>query len=57
MEHGQEKPNTEEAPFEWPPLESSPDVFTEYMWSIGLPKTWFIQQAYGLDEELLSFLP
>jgi hypothetical protein len=43
MEHDQDKTKTEEAPFEWPPLESNPDVFNEYMWSVGMPNTWCIQ--------------
>lgn len=29
-------------PFEWPPLESNPEVFSEYMWNVGLPRTWSI---------------
>lgn len=46
-----------ESPFEWPPLESNPEVFTEYMQSVGLPTDWIITQAFGLDEECLSFVP
>ncbi len=46
-----------ESPFEWPPLESNPDVFTEYMQSVGLPTDWVITQAFGLDDECLGFVP
>jgi ubiquitin carboxyl-terminal hydrolase L3 len=26
--------------FNWPPLESNPDIFTKYMHDIGLSKDW-----------------
>lgn len=43
--------------FSWPPLESNPEVFTNYMHSIGLAKTVAIGEVFGFDEDLLSFLP
>ena len=43
--------------FEWPPLESNPEVFTNYMHKIGLPATWAVGEVFGFDEELLAFLP
>ena len=43
--------------FNWPPLESNPDVFTQYMHKIGLSDKWAIGEVFGFDEELLSFLP
>ena len=43
--------------FNWPPLESNPEVFTEYMHKIGLSPQWAIGEVFGFDEEMLSFLP
>ena len=43
--------------FEWPPLESNPEVFTEYMHTVGLPADWIVNEVFGLDEECLSFVP
>ena len=43
--------------FHWPPLESNPEIFTEYMHKIGLSKEWAIGEVFGFDEELLAFLP
>lgn len=43
--------------FEWPPLESNPEVFTDYMHTVGLSKDWIINECFGLDEECLSFVP
>ena len=42
---------------QWPPLESNPEVFTEYLQKIGLTKDWAIGEVFGFDEELLEFLP
>lgn len=46
-----------ENPFHWPPLESNPEIFTEYMHSVGLPETWAVQECFGLDDDCLSFVP
>lgn len=43
--------------FSWPPLESNPDVFTEYLRKIGLPQPFAIGEVFGFDEDLLAFLP
>jgi len=43
--------------FRWPPLESNPDVFAQYLHSIGLPTTFSIGEVFGFDEELLAFIP
>ena len=43
--------------FNWPPLESNPEIFTNYMHKIGLPADWAIGEVFGFDEELLAFLP
>ena len=46
-----------EEPFNWPPLESNPEIFTEYMRECGLPNTWAFGEVFGFDEDLLAFLP
>ncbi len=43
--------------FQWPPLESNPEVFTNYMHKIGLSKDWVIGEVFGFDEDLLSIIP
>jgi len=43
--------------FHWPPLESNPEVFTQYMQKIGLPAAWAVGEVFGFDEDLLAFLP
>lgn len=44
-------------PFEWPPLESNPEVFTKYLHDLGMSDKWGIGEVYGFDEDLLAFLP
>lgn len=49
---------TEEAEtFNWPPLESNPEVFTSYLHSLGLSSQWSIGEVFGFDEDLLAYLP
>ena len=43
--------------FNWPPLESNPEIFTEYMHKVGLPATWGFSEIYGFDEDLLAMIP
>ena len=43
--------------FRWPPLESNPEVFTDYMRGVGLTAEWAINELYGFDEDLLGMLP
>lgn len=43
--------------FHWPPLESDPSIFTQYLHSIGLADDWEIGECYGLDEDCLGFIP
>jgi ubiquitin carboxyl-terminal hydrolase L3 len=43
--------------FEWAPLESNPEIFTEYMHNVGLPQNWIIAECFGLDDDCLSFVP
>ena len=47
----------QEAAFEWPPLESNPEVFTDYMHKVGMSKDWQVSEIFGLDEDCLSFVP
>lgn len=51
------KARNDEQQFDWPPLESNPEVFTDYLHKIGLSKSYGIGEVFGFDEELLSFLP
>ncbi len=44
-------------PFKWPPLESNPDIFNEYLKNLGLPAEWGIGEVYGFDEDCLGFVP
>jgi len=43
--------------FSWPPLESNPEVFTNYLRSIGLSQNFAIGEVFGFDEDVLAFLP
>ena len=45
------------SPFNWPPLESNPEIFAEYMRRVGLPAEWTFGEIYGFDEDLLAFIP
>ncbi|EQC41837.1 hypothetical protein SDRG_00696 [Saprolegnia diclina VS20] len=46
-----------DAAFNWPPLESNPEVFTKYLLALGLPGDWFVSEVFGLDEDCLGFVP
>ncbi|KAL6651845.1 hypothetical protein ACP70R_010770 [Stipagrostis hirtigluma subsp. patula] len=42
----------------WPPLESSPDVFNQFMWSLGVPEDAAeFHDVYGLDADALEMVP
>jgi len=43
--------------FHWPPLESNPEIFTEYMAQLGLPDAWGFGEIFGFEEDLLAFVP
>ena len=45
------------AEFNWPPLESNPEIYSEYMHAIGLPDQYAFAELFGLDEELLAMVP
>jgi ubiquitin carboxyl-terminal hydrolase L3 len=52
-ETAQEAPAT----FHWPPLESDPVIFEQYMHEMGLPPMWGFSELFGFDEDLLAFVP
>nr|AEV41001.1 putative ubiquitin carboxyl-terminal hydrolase family1 [Oryza minuta] len=42
----------------WPPLESSPDVFNQLMWSLGVPEDVAeFHDVYSLDVDALEMVP
>jgi len=41
----------------WLPIESNPEVMNSFLHKLGVPKTWEINDVFGLDQELLMFLP
>eukprot|EP00457_Paulinella_chromatophora_P012609 gb/GEZN01012831.1/.p1 GENE.gb/GEZN01012831.1/~~gb/GEZN01012831.1/.p1 ORF type:complete len:262 (-),score=59.50 gb/GEZN01012831.1/:241-1026(-) len=41
----------------WLPLESNPGVLSAFARRTGLPKDWSFYDVYGLDDELLEFVP
>ena len=47
----------ENQPFNWPPLESNPEIFANYMHQCGLPENWTFGEIYGFEEDLLAFIP
>ena len=47
----------EDDEFQWPPLESNPEIFSDYLIKMGLSKEWTIGEVFGFDEELLAFIP
>uniref|UniRef100_A0A182YC83 Ubiquitin carboxyl-terminal hydrolase n=1 Tax=Anopheles stephensi TaxID=30069 RepID=A0A182YC83_ANOST len=41
----------------WLPLESNPEVLTNYMVKLGVSPLWSIVDIYGMDDELLDMVP
>ncbi|XP_021319395.1 ubiquitin carboxyl-terminal hydrolase 3 isoform X2 [Sorghum bicolor] len=42
----------------WPPLESTPEVFNQFMWSLGVPEDDMeFHDVYGLDDDALDMVP
>jgi len=41
----------------WVPLESNPEVLNRFIHKLGVPADWELVDVYGLDPELLAFLP
>lgn len=41
----------------WVGLESNPEVLSEFAHRAGLPREWAFADCYGLDDELLAFVP
>lgn len=53
MDNSDNKNNNFKTVFEWPPLESDPQIFTNYLKKLGLNEKYKFDELYGLDEELL----
>eukprot|EP00934_Nitzschia_sp_Nitz4_P004109 Nitzschia sp. Nitz4//scaffold41_size133979//2584//3282//NITZ4_003323-RA/size133979-processed-gene-0.233-mRNA-1//-1//CDS//3329551398//4099//frame0 len=43
--------------FQWPPLESDPGIFTDYLHKVGLAGEWQVGECFGLDDDCLGFIP
>lgn len=41
----------------WLPLESNPEVLNKYLGKLGVSPLWNIIDIYGMDDELLAFVP
>lgn len=41
----------------WLPLESNPEVLTNYMTQLGVSPLWSIVDIYGMDPEILDMVP
>ncbi|XP_055626379.1 ubiquitin carboxyl-terminal hydrolase [Toxorhynchites rutilus septentrionalis] len=41
----------------WLPLESNPEVLNKYLVKLGVSPAWSIVDIYGMDDELLAFVP
>jgi len=46
-----------ESEHNWVPIESNPEVMTEFLSAIGVGDEWGVVDVIGLDEELLQFMP
>ena len=45
------------ASLDWPPLESNPDILSQYLLNIGLNMKWAIYECYGFEPDLIAMLP
>ncbi len=43
--------------YQWPPLESNPEIFEPYMAGLGLSEAWGFSELFGFEEDLLGFVP
>lgn len=41
----------------WLPLESNPDVMNKFMQGMGMKDSYVYTDVFGMDEELLAFVP
>ena len=41
----------------WLPLESNPTVMNKFLKNMGVPAPWSLIDVYGLDDDLLAFVP
>ena len=42
--------------FEWPALESNPQILTDYMHKIGMSKDWILEEVFSMDQEMVDTL-
>ena len=47
----------QEQTFNWPPLESNEQIFTDYMRNVGMSEAWAMNECFGLDDDCLGFVP
>ena len=50
------KKESEKTVFEWPPLESDPEIFTNYLRKLGLKENYYFSELWGLDDETLKLV-
>lgn len=48
--------NTNTTTFKWPPLESDPEIFTQYFQKLGLPDDISFNEIYSMDKEMLDMI-
>ncbi|KAL6073504.1 Ubiquitin carboxyl-terminal hydrolase isozyme L3 [Balamuthia mandrillaris] len=41
----------------WIPLESNPEILTEFIHRLGVSEQWAFSDCYGFDDELLAMVP
>eukprot|EP00294_Goniomonas_avonlea_P006547 CAMPEP_0114556286 /NCGR_PEP_ID=MMETSP0114-20121206/9214_1 /TAXON_ID=31324 /ORGANISM="Goniomonas sp, Strain m" /LENGTH=238 /DNA_ID=CAMNT_0001741493 /DNA_START=14 /DNA_END=730 /DNA_ORIENTATION=+ len=46
-----------DAPLQFLGMESNPDVMTKLVGELGLPAKWSVNEVFGLEPDLLSFVP
>lgn len=42
--------------FQWPPLESDPEIFNNYLHKLGLSEGYIFGELFGLDEEMFCMV-
>ena len=42
--------------FEWPPLESNPEIFNKYFHKIGLPQNIEFDELWSLDYKEIQYI-
>ncbi|KAJ3152492.1 Ubiquitin carboxyl-terminal hydrolase isozyme L3 [Geranomyces variabilis] len=49
--------DTTTAPTSWIPLEANPEVMNKYSQRLGVSSAWSFTDVWGLDDDLLAFIP